>query len=82
MLGAIKRVVDNNIVFWQDTAPLHLAFKTVLQCQTVNFFSLELCVLFSMTLTDAKYPKPPQFLLCVAFHIFITGRARAFKFGR
>ena len=39
MLHAIKRVVDDNIVFEQDTPSVHLAFNTVqlLQCKTVNF---------------------------------------------
>jgi len=39
MLDAIKRVVDDNIAFHQDTAPVHLAFNTVqlLQYKALNF---------------------------------------------
>jgi len=35
----IKRVIDYDIVFQQDSAAVHLAFSTVelLQCKTVNF---------------------------------------------
>ena len=44
MLDAIKHTVDDNIVFQQDNAPVHLAFNTVqlLQCKSVNFFSSKL----------------------------------------
>jgi len=44
MLYAIKRFVDNNFVFQQDSAPVHMAFNTVqlLQCKTLNFLSPEL----------------------------------------
>jgi len=38
------RVVYNNFVFQQDSALVHLSFNTVqlMQCKTLNFFSLEL----------------------------------------
>jgi len=40
-------------------------------------------VLFPVTLSDANYPKPPNFRhLCIVFHIFVVSAARDFKFGR
>jgi len=41
MLDVIKLVVDDNFVFQQDCAPVHLAFNTVqlLHCKTLNFLS-------------------------------------------
>jgi len=38
------RIIYNNFVFQQDSAPVHLAFNTVqlLQCKTLNFLSPEL----------------------------------------
>jgi len=38
------RVVYNNLVFQQDSAPVHLALNTVklMQCKTLNFLSPEL----------------------------------------
>jgi len=44
MLDATKDVVDDNFVFQQDSAPVHLEFNTVslLQCKTLNSLSPEL----------------------------------------
>jgi len=35
--------------------------------------------LFPVTLSDPNYTKPP---FCIAFHIFIVGRDKYFKFGK
>jgi len=38
-------------------------------------------VLFSMTLSDPNYPQTTSFLIfCIAFHIFVVGGDREFKF--
>jgi len=44
MLRVIKRIDDDNFVFQQNGAPVHLAFNTVqlLQYKTINFLSPEL----------------------------------------
>jgi len=43
---------------------------------------LSIMALFPVTLSDPNYPKPPIFDVYIAFHIFVVGRDRGFKFGR
>jgi len=51
------RVVFNNFVFQQDSAPLRLAFNAVqlMQCKILNFFSPELWTHDSPELKSTAY---------------------------
>ena len=39
MLDVAKCIVDDNVVFQQESAPVHVVFNTVqlVQCKTINF---------------------------------------------